>query len=104
VSSRTLLLAAVHPQFGALAVIVNCPVAALPPVNVNSPGETWNVHPEAPVPAWSTVIVCVATVTVPVRRTAPWFGATVRMTVPLPFPVCPVESGFGPTVIHGTLP
>jgi len=63
-----------------------------------------NVHPEPPVPAWSTVIVCRATVAVPVRLAASGFGATTTITLPGPFPVGPVASASGSTVIHGTFP
>ena len=100
VSSRTLALDTVHPQSGALAVMVNSPVPAPPPVNVNSVGDTSNVHPEPPVPAWPTVIVCPAIVAVPVRRVASGFGATTRTTLTFPVPVGPVESESMSTVIQ----
>jgi hypothetical protein len=41
-----LLRAARQPQFAVLAVIVNVPVPAVPPVNVWLEGATCNVQPD----------------------------------------------------------
>jgi hypothetical protein len=84
VSSRLLLRAARQPQFAALAVIVNVPVPAVPPLNVSLGGAIWNVQPHVLDPAWLIVTVFPAIVAVPVRADAPGLAATVARTRPFP--------------------
>jgi hypothetical protein len=82
-----LLRAARQPQFAALAVIVNEPVPAAPPLNVWLGGAIWNVQFVVLPPAWLIVTVCPAIVAVPVLDVAFGFAATVTRTRPFPCPV-----------------
>jgi hypothetical protein len=79
-----LLRAARQPQFAALAVIVNVPVPAAPPLKVWLEGAIWNEQPDVLDAAWLIVTVCPAMVAVPVLAAAPGFGATVTRTRPFP--------------------
>jgi len=81
-----------HP---ALAVTVTVPVVATEVVRFDDTGEIENEHGA---PAWLTVNVCPAMVTVPVRDPVPVFAATLYDTVPLPLPLAPAV-----IVIHAAL-
>ena len=70
--SQPVLVVAVHVQ-PALAVTVTVPVVATDDVRFDETGEIENEHGA---PAWLTVNVCPAMVTVPVRDAVPAFAAT----------------------------
>ena len=82
--SHGLLLVAVHVQPPAVVTVVLLTLAGAPGVSVA--GDTAKVQGT---PAWVTVTVWPATVSVPVRAAVPVFAAIEKVTLPFPLPLAP---------------
>ena len=84
--SQASLLVAVQLQPAAVVTLLLLELAAAPGVSVV--GDTVNVHGGG-APAWVTVTVWPAMVSVPVRGDVPVFAAIENATAPLPLPLAP---------------
>lgn len=97
--NQSALLVAVHEQVAAADTGIDSTIPDDCGVTEAFPSVTGHVAPVwFATPAWFTVTVCPATVTVPDRPACAVFAATTKATAPRPVPVAPEA-----TVIQETL-